>query len=104
MGRKYGLRAKYKKKEDKNIIIPETVEYVCKFCGKGNKEFQKKEMMAGGEWRATAQPINDSYRSYHISNLMSPVMFYSWSRVLQEFCETEFQVDAIRYEPFKLVR
>jgi len=100
LGRDYGLRAKSEMIDGIEQIIPDTVEYICKHCKKPNYEYQKGAMMAGGEWRPTARPINPKYRSYQISNLMSPVMFYTWSRVMQEFCETGWGEKITKFKNF----
>ena len=100
LGRDYGLRAKSETIDGIEQIIPDTVEYICKYCKKALKEYQKGQMMAGGEWRPTARPVNSIYRSYHISNLMSPIMFYTWERCMQEFCETDWGAKITKYKNF----
>lgn len=59
-------------------LVPGSVRYACPHCGYCHKNSQKQEMLAGGEWVATAIPDHPSYRSYHISGLMSPPGFFSW--------------------------
>jgi phage terminase large subunit GpA-like protein len=100
LGREYGLRARSETISGVEQIIPDTVEYVCIHCKGILKEYQKGAMMAGGEWRPTARPVNIGYRSYQISNLMSPVMFYTWSRVMQEFCETGWGEKITKFKNF----
>jgi phage terminase large subunit GpA-like protein len=102
LGRDYGLRARSETVEGIEQIIPDTVEYVCKYCKKSLKEYQKGAMMAGGEWRPTARPVNPAYRSYQISNLMSPIMFYTWTRCMQEFCETDWGAKITKFKNFKI--
>ncbi|NCA81015.1 MAG: hypothetical protein EOM76_12735, partial [Sphingobacteriia bacterium] len=89
-GRDYGLFGRSEVKEKITQIIPESVRYTCKHCKGEIFEFKKQDMLTGGRWIPTAQPINPAYRSYHISNLMSPIAFFSWVKVMQNFCETDF--------------
>lgn len=102
LGRDYGLKARSETIDGVEQIIPETVEYICKFCKKSLKEFQKGKMMSGGIWIPTARPVNPGYRSYHISNLMSPVMFYTWTRVMQDFCETDWGANITKFKNFTI--
>ena len=102
LGRDYGLTARSETIDSVEQIIPDTVEYICKFCKKPSREYQKGAMMAGGIWKPTARPINAGYRSYQISNLMSPIMFYTWSRVMQEFCETGWGEKITKFKNFTI--
>jgi phage terminase large subunit GpA-like protein len=99
-GRDHGLIARSESKEGVEQIIPDSVRYVCKFCKDQIYEYQKSVMLAGGEWRPTARPINPAYRSYQISNLMSPVMFYTWTQVMQEFAETDWGQNITKFKNF----
>ena len=56
--------------------------YKCEKCGEHIKEKHKTMMLESGEWRATTEPIDPSYRSYHLNSLYSPIGFLSWSDVL----------------------
>ena len=89
-GRDYGLFGRSEVKDKITQIIPESVRYTCQHCKKEIFEYQKQDMLTGGKWIPTARPINPAYRSYHISNLMSPIAFFSWVKVMQNFCETDF--------------
>lgn len=102
MGKKYGLKAQSETVDGILQILPETVGYICKFCEKEIKEYLKGKMLLGGKWKPTARPVNPSYRSYHISNLMSPVMFYSWTRVMQEFAETDWGNNVTKFKNFSI--
>ena len=99
-GRDYGLTARAEKRNGRDFIIPETVYYTCKLCKKSIYEYQKSSMLLGGEWRPTATPVNDKYRSYHISNLMSPIMFYTWGQAMQEFAETDYGKRITKWKNF----
>ena len=98
----YGLNARSEAIEGIDTIIPDSVEYICKYCQKGIKEHKKGWMLNNGEWIPTVKPVNPAYRSYHVSNLMSPVMFYSWERAMQEYCETNFGQNITKYKNFQI--
>jgi len=100
LGRDYGLTARSEKISGIEQIIPDTVRYICKHCKKEHYEYQKGAMLKNGIWKPTARPVNPAYRSYQISNLMSPVMFYTWTKVMQEFCETEWGAKITKFKNF----
>jgi len=99
---KYGLRAEYETKGDVTNIIPDTVRYICKFCNAAFEEYHKGWMLNHGVWKPTAIPENIEHRSYHISNLMSPVFAMSWQQVCQRFLETKFGKDFYKFKNFKI--
>lgn len=100
MGRDYGLTARSERIDGVEQVIPDTVAYICMHCKALFYEYQKPQFMAGGKWVPTARPVNPEYRSYHISNLMSPVMFFSWTRCMQEFAETDYGQNITRFKNF----
>jgi len=100
MGRDFGLFARSETIDHVDQIIPDSIKYVCEYCHKDLFEYQKGEMLTGGKWVPTARPVNIEYRSYHVSNLMSPVMFYSWKQVMQEFAETEWGQRITKFKNF----
>jgi phage terminase large subunit GpA-like protein len=67
---------------DDKTALPETAIYACEKNGCVIEERHKREMLAGGEWVATAE---SKVRGYHISELYSP--FRKWSELVQEFVE-----------------
>lgn len=98
--RDYGLTFTTRTDEDthKKILIPETVRYICKHCHKEFQESKKLDMLAHGEWRATA-PQKDPFKySYHISGLISP--FLEWRRICQEFINCDFGTDVLKFKNF----
>jgi len=101
-GRDYGLTAKSETIDSVAQVIPETVRYLCKFCQKDIYEFQKGYMLQNGVWIPNARPVDPGYRSYHVSNLMSPIMFYSWEQVMQEFAKTKYGGDITRFKNFTI--
>ena len=60
---------------------PETVQYICEACEEPIREFTKTDMLAGGEWRATAASRDPTVRGYHLSALYSPVGWLSWAMI-----------------------
>lgn len=58
--------------------------YVCEGCGVVIEERHKTSMLAGGEWRATADGDGVT-RGYHLSALYSPAGWKSWVEILREF-------------------
>lgn len=99
-GRDYGLFAQSETIDGVEQIIADSVRYTCQHCKDIIYEYQKGAMLAGGKWVPTSRPINPEYRSYHISNLMSPVMFYSWKQVMQEFAETDWGQKITKFKNF----
>ena len=98
----YGLT--FKTETDKHtgnkLLIPETVRYICKHCSKEFHETEKQEIMKAGEWRPTATPTDRRKTSYHISGLMSPEMFLSWERICQQYINTDFGHDILKFKDF----
>lgn len=71
---------------------PDSAAYLCEApdCGALIDERHKTDMLARGEWRATA-PQNASPRSagFHISALYSPLGWKSWAGIVREFLEAK---------------
>lgn len=61
---------------------PETAHLVCEECGCAHDEAQRRTMIAGGEWRATAQG-EPGVRSYHLNELAS--VFSTMAAIAQQF-------------------
>lgn len=64
---------------------PETAYYECEHCDGKIYNHHKTEMLAAGEWRATAETSDPSTVGFHISALYSPVGWYSWADAAREF-------------------
>ena len=101
-GNDYGLTARSENKNGVDVIIPESVEYVCKYCKKAFKEHHKGWMLSNGLWIPTAEPKDPEHRSYHISNMMSPVMFFTWKSFMQEFANCEYGANITAYKNFRI--
>jgi phage terminase large subunit GpA-like protein len=66
----------------------EKVVYVCEYCGQEIHNHQKQTMLAGGEWRATAQGDGRTV-GFHLSSLYSPVGWLSWADIAQQFDQAQ---------------
>lgn len=67
---------------------PQTVAYACEHCGALIEERHKTQMLAAGEWRATA-PGDGKTAGYHLSSLYSPVGWKSWAEIVSEFLDAK---------------
>ena len=63
---------------------PQTAAYACEECGVLIEERYKSEMLAAGEWRATATSDGRT-AGFHLSSLYSPLGWKSWAEVVAEF-------------------
>ena len=75
---------------------PATVMYQCKACEGTFGEHHKTDMLAAGEWRATAtagdrDPLT---HGYHINGLYSPVGWLSWADIAKQWEEAGADADA----------
>lgn len=101
-GRDYGLFGRSEVIEGIEQVIPETVRYKCKFCKGDIYEYQKQDMLQSGIWKPTARPISPEHRSYHISNLMSPIAFFTWRQVLDQYCQSDWGQKITKYKAFQI--
>lgn len=104
-GSNYGLTARSEMKNSVEVVVEDSVEYICKFCKDRFKEHHKHWMFQpenGALWIPTATPKDPQHRSYHISNLMSPVMFFTWKSFMQEFASTDYGANITRYKNFRI--
>lgn len=73
-----------------NLLIPETVRYLCEKCGGAHYEHDKTWMFAtenGAEWVATATPKFRNIRSYMLPAFYSPAGFRSWSQCAEDYLD-----------------
>jgi phage terminase large subunit GpA-like protein len=75
---------------------PETAQYVCESCDTPIAEHFKTEMLAGGEWRATAESSDPYVVGFHISGLYSPVGWLSWSQIAREWTAAKGNESALK--------
>lgn len=77
-------------------LIWDSVHYECEKCGGAWRNADKAWFLPRGEWRATAEPMEPNYRSYHISALYSPVGMRSWGDVCQEWIDAHGDTARLR--------
>lgn len=70
-------------------------QLLCEHCGCLIDEHHKTEMLARGEWRATAVSSNGT-RGYHLSGLYSPLGWKSWGDCAQEWCDAQGNVEKLQ--------
>ncbi|MEO5376103.1 MAG: phage terminase large subunit family protein, partial [Alphaproteobacteria bacterium] len=72
---------------------PRDAVFVCAHCEAEIQEHHKTDMLAGGEWRATAPGahvvpearLRRDAAGFHLSSLYSPVGWYSWGDAAESF-------------------
>jgi phage terminase large subunit GpA-like protein len=64
---------------------PETAVYHCEGCERPIAEHHKAEMLARGEWRATAVSKDPKTIGFHLSALYSPLGWKSWADIAREW-------------------
>lgn len=79
----------------KHGLVPDDAVYICIKCEKPIEERHKSDMLAKGEWRATAEGSDPKVRGYHLSALCSPVGWLSWGQIAKQFTD-------VRKDPEKL--
>ena len=74
---------------------PETVLYQCEKCREKFPERHKPQMLAGGEWRATA-PGNGKTAGFQLSGLYSPLGWCSWEQLVDDFLRAKGDAPALK--------
>ncbi len=67
---------------------PQTAAYACEECGTLIEERHKTDMLAAGEWQATA-PGDGKTVGFHINTLYSPLGWKSWAEIAAEFMQAK---------------
>lgn len=62
---------------------PATVAYVCAGCGAEIDEHHKTAMLAAGVW--VAEHPGAAAHSYHLSSLYSPLGWFGWRQIAEEY-------------------
>ena len=81
-GKRYGITYELDKEF---VLIFESVEYRCKNCLKGWKNFDKYDFLNAGEWRATAKSRRNLFYSYQLGSEYSPEGSYSWESLVEDW-------------------
>ena len=74
---------------------PKTAVYECEKCKERFPELHKPAMLRAGEWRATA-PGDGRTRGYQLSGLYSPLGWFSWSDMVEEFLRAKSDAPALK--------
>ena len=78
-------------------LKPSQAVYVCVSCDSRIEEHHKSEMLARGEWRATAISQDPRVQGYHLSALYSPVgLGLSWGDIAKQFIKVKKDPEKLR--------
>ncbi len=83
------------KGQDNERVNPYSVYYQCEVCEGEITEDKKTWMLLNGEWIATNDQAEKNVVGYHINSLYSPLGWYSWEQLCNDFLEA-------RDDPFKI--
>jgi len=75
---------------------PDTAEYHCEGCATPIAEHHKTQMLADGDWRATATSEDPHTVGYHLSALYSPIGWLSWARIARAWEAAQGNDEAMR--------
>lgn len=74
---------------------PHTAAYACQHCGTLIEERFKTQMLAAGEWRATAKGDGRT-AGFQISSLYSPLGWKSWGDIAREFLHAKASPELLK--------
>jgi len=74
---------------------PQSARYECEHCGERFEELHKPSMLRRGEWRATA-PGDGRTAGFHLSGLYSPLGWFSWADMVEEFLRAKADAPALK--------
>ena len=75
---------------------PETAAYHCAGCERAIAEHHKTEMLARGEWRATAVSADPKAIGFHLSALYSPLGWKSWAEIARDWLAAQASDEMLR--------
>lgn len=73
---------------------PQEATYYCEHCGEEIPENQKTRMLSQGVWIAE-NPESDVV-GFHINSLYSPVGWYSWKDIAQDFVDSKGDMEKMK--------
>lgn len=82
----YGIKWE---RDDAGRGLPETAHYVCRHCAGRIDETEKPDMVAAGEWRATAPGPFRGHAGFHIWAGYSLFPNASWARLVEEWIDCQ---------------
>lgn len=74
---------------------PSTAKYECIKCNDQFTDMHKPSMLRSGEWRATATG-DEKTRGYQLSGLYSPLGWFSWADMVDEFLRVKSDAPALK--------
>lgn len=84
-------------KMDEGLLVPDSVRYLCEFCGHEHRNVDKSYMLPRGAWVASSRQSAPDHRSYHINALYSPVGMFPWEAVVSAWLDAwDVEADAVR--------
>jgi len=75
---------------------PETAAYACESCEHPIAEHHKTDMLARGEWRATATSADPNAIGFHLSALYSPIGWKSWEQIARDWLAAQGSDEMLR--------
>jgi phage terminase large subunit GpA-like protein len=75
---------------------PETAAYHCEGCERPIAEHHKTEMLARGDWRATATSADPNAIGFHLSALYSPIGWKSWEQIARDWLAAQGSDEMLR--------
>jgi phage terminase large subunit GpA-like protein len=75
---------------------PETAAYACEGCERPIAEHHKTDMLALGEWRATATSADPNAIGFHLSALYSPIGWKSWEQIARDWLAAQGSDEMLR--------
>ncbi|WP_412079758.1 phage terminase large subunit family protein [Thalassobacter stenotrophicus] len=75
---------------------PETATYVCEGCDRQIAEHHKTNMLARGEWRATAKSADPNAIGFHLSALYSPIGWKTWEQIARDWLAAQGSDEMLR--------
>jgi phage terminase large subunit GpA-like protein len=90
-------------REPNGTLIKESVKYTCQKCGESWPQTHVYDCYDDDlcKWIPTAEPIDEIYRSYHISALYAPAGMDDWVILAKRWCEIHPVNKPIRIEELK---
>lgn len=73
------------KVDSRNLLIPDSVGYVCQSCGGFFKDNQKDKLLNEGFWKPTTEAKREYQVSYHINALYAPSFMFGWKEYAYDY-------------------
>lgn len=84
-------------KDDNGNKLLQNAHMVCPECGSVIEEQHKPYMLEHGQWRMTAsENANPKRRGYHISSLYSPLGWFTWAEIAEQWIKAQGDVTRLK--------